>query len=191
MICNFLDLPIRTHVPGQSVDPSCGWGPRSRALVLCAFVPLVCRLRWEPSRTSTAYPQLCPLFSTGVSDMELEAEAGSVCLSLQEEQTSRIRSLMATEQSPLLEAICHCLEEHGQVGPGWPRSPSPPKDTGREGPKSLAQGRAGKAALGTGRGRHSWNEGRGALPAGASTLARPPAPGSAPWGGVPCAVQEG
>ncbi|XP_040844508.1 maestro heat-like repeat family member 5 [Ochotona curzoniae] len=50
----------------------------------------------------------------GVSDMELEAEAGSVCLSLQEEQTSRIRSLMATEQSPLLEAICHCLEEHGQ-----------------------------------------------------------------------------
>ncbi|XP_058524335.1 maestro heat-like repeat family member 5 isoform X2 [Ochotona princeps] len=50
----------------------------------------------------------------GVSDMELELEAGSGCLSLQEEQTSRIRSLMATEQSPLLEAICRCLEEHGQ-----------------------------------------------------------------------------
>ncbi|XP_069931992.1 maestro heat-like repeat family member 5 isoform X4 [Oryctolagus cuniculus] len=51
-------------------------------------------------------------------DVGLQAEPRSCCAALSEEQAKQIRLMTASEQSPVLEAICHCLDEHSKLAGG-------------------------------------------------------------------------
>nr|XP_051686992.1 uncharacterized protein LOC103347393 isoform X2 [Oryctolagus cuniculus] len=79
--------------------------------------PLSELLRLNSSR-GTALQEEMQELERDLLDVGLQAEPRSCCAALSEEQAKQIRLMTASEQSPVLEAICHCLDEHSKLAGG-------------------------------------------------------------------------